>query len=176
MFEYDESIDISQQFKALLGRESNPIANMANMSSYVYHAFPSVNWAGFYLLDISGKNFDEHTAPDDIEQELVLGPFVGKPACIRIKSGKGVCGSSFKERRPVLVDNVEKFPGHIYCDPDTKSELVIPLFTDLSKEHCIGVFDMDSDIYSYFDTELQETIRYMLENLSKISSFQSLGY
>jgi GAF domain-containing protein len=176
MFEYDESIDISQQLKALLGRESNPIANMANMSSYVYHVFPSVNWAGFYLLDITSQNTNKQRSSDDSDLGLVLGPFVGKPACIRINSGKGVCGTSFMEERPILVDNVEKFPGHIYCDPDTKSELVIPLYSDLSKERCIGVFDMDSDIYSRFDIELQTTVSIMLENLTKISSFRSLGY
>ncbi|MCI8652949.1 MAG: GAF domain-containing protein [Angelakisella sp.] len=112
---------------ALLEGETDPIANMANLSALLWQAVPELNWAGFYRA---------------AGEELVLGPFQGKPACVRIPWGKGVCGTAAKEKTPQLVPDVHAFPGHIACDGASRSELVIPL---LSREGAvIGVLDLDS--------------------------------
>ncbi len=112
---------------ALLEGETDPIANMANLSALLWQAMPELNWAGFYRA---------------AGEELVLGPFQGKPACVRIPWGKGVCGTAAKEKTPQLVPDVHAFPGHIACDGASRSELVIPL---LSREGAvIGVLDLDS--------------------------------
>ncbi len=112
--------------------------NAANTGALIYHALPDLNWAGFYL---------RHGA------ELVLGPFQGKPACVRIPIGKGVCGTSAARAATVLVPDVHDFPGHIACDPDSRSELVVPLV-----EYGVvwGVLDLDSPLLSRFDDADQE--------------------
>ena len=112
--------------KALVAGERNLIANCANVASLLWHGVPRLNWAGFYLLE---KN------------ELVLGPFQGKPACTRITLGRGVCGTAAAERRTIRVPDVRLFPGHIACDGDSRAELVAPL---LSGGRLIGVLDLDS--------------------------------
>lgn len=106
--------------------EDNFIANAANTASVLYHMMPDVNWTGFYLFDGT---------------ELVLGPFHGKPACIRIALGRGVCGTAAAERRTIVVPNVEEFPGHIACDAASASEIVVPIVHDGA---LIGVLDVDS--------------------------------
>ena len=123
------------QLRSLLKDEYNFIANTANFSSLVYNALPDVNWAGFYLLQ---------------DHELILGPFQGKPACVRIPLGKGVCGFAAKQCETVIVPNVSEFPGHIACDPESKSEIVIPLFDG---ERVLGVLDLDSTSLARFDDQ-----------------------
>ena len=123
------------QLRSLLKDEYDFIANTANFSSLVYNALPDVNWAGFYLLQ---------------DHELVLGPFQGKPACVRIPLGKGVCGFAAKQCETVIVPNVSEFPGHIACDPASQSEIVIPLFDG---ERVLGVLDVDSATLGRFDDQ-----------------------
>lgn len=117
---------LCKEATALLHGERNPIANMANFSSLLYHTLPNVNWVGFYVYH---------------EEELVLGPFQGKPACIRIPLGKGVCGTAAQRRETLLVADVETFPGHIACDSDSRSEIVVPL---VARSALYGVLDIDS--------------------------------
>ena len=122
------------------------IANLANAAALLYCSLEDINWAGFYLLE---------------GNTLVLGPFGGKPACIEIPMGRGVCGSAAAEKRTLLVPNVHEFPGHIACDSASNSEIVIPLFRD---GEVIGVLDIDSPRYSRFD----ERDRIGLEEFAKI--------
>lgn len=119
--------------EALLEGEQDMIANMANMSSLLFNMMPDVNWAGFYIYK---------------EMQLVLGPFHGLPACIRIPMGKGVCGTAAVSRQTQLVMDVHDFPGHIACDGDTNSEIVIPIMVN---SKLIGVLDIDSPILKRFD-------------------------
>ena len=126
--------DLAEALNALLAGEPDRTANAANAAAAIYHSLPGLNWAGFYFLR---------------GDELVLGPFQGKPACVRIPMGKGVCGTAALERRSVLVPDVEAFPGHIACDSASRSELVIPL---LDGERLLGVLDMDSPDLARFDS------------------------
>ncbi|MDQ6653584.1 MAG: GAF domain-containing protein [Acidobacteriota bacterium] len=126
---YDE---IAEQLRSLLEGERDFTANAANFASLIFHSLPDLNWAGFYLH----KN-----------DELVLGPFQGKPACVRIEIGKGVCGTAAQQRQTILVDNVHEFPGHIACDSESNSEIVIPL---INNEQLIGVLDLDSPVFGRF--------------------------
>jgi L-methionine (R)-S-oxide reductase len=127
--------DLQSQLRALLEGETDFIANAANFSSLLYHSLPDVNWAGLYLLR---------------GDELVLGPFQGKPACVRVGIGKGVCGAAAEQRQTILVDNVHEFPGHIACDSASNSEIVVPLVV---REQLIGVLDLDSPLLARFDDE-----------------------
>jgi len=124
---------LAQELESLLAGERDPIANAANTASLIFNALPEVNWAGFYLLK---------------DGELVVGPFQGKPACVRIALGKGVCGTAAAERRTVLVPDVHAFPGHIACDEASRSEIVVPLLT---KDGLLGVLDLDSPRVARFD-------------------------
>ncbi|PTM59919.1 GAF domain-containing protein [Desmospora activa] len=124
-----------RQGQALVEGERDWLANLANAASLLYHALDRVNWAGFYLMK---------------KGELVLGPFMGLPACIRIPVGKGVCGTAVQERATQLVPDVLKFPGHIACDATTRSEIVIPLIVD---GDIIGVLDIDSPEPERFNEE-----------------------
>lgn len=123
------------QLKALMEDEPNAIANLANASALLKFSLPDTNWAGFYLFD--GK-------------ELVLGPFQGLPACIRIPLGRGVCGTAAAERRTLVVDDVHAFPGHIACDAASNSEIVVPL---IKEDRLLGVLDIDSPLKHRFDDE-----------------------
>ncbi|WP_433715119.1 GAF domain-containing protein [Nocardia sp. CA-084685] len=132
--------DRSEQYRQLLAQagalvagETDRIANAANLAALVFHALTEVNWVGFYFYD---------------GQELVVGPFQGKPACVRIAIGKGVCGTAAEVRETQLVPDVHAFPGHIACDADTHSEIVIPLVRD---NILVGVFDLDSPRPNRFD-------------------------
>jgi L-methionine (R)-S-oxide reductase len=118
--------ELARDLQALLAGERDLIANAANTAALIYSALPDLNWAGFYLYK-SG--------------ELVLGPFQGKPACVRIALGKGVCGAAAARRETVLVEDVHQFPGHIACDSASNSEIVIPL---LRGAELLGVLDLDS--------------------------------
>src|ERR1700746_2382596 len=126
--------ELAQQLAALIAGEPDLIANTANMAALIYHSLPDLNWAGFYFADG--------------EKELVLGPFQGKPACMRIAWGQGVCGTAAARRETILVPDVHEFPGHIACDPDSRSELVVPL---LQGERVLGVIDLDSPLRGRFD-------------------------
>ena len=125
------------QARALVHGESDRIANAANLSALVYHALPQLNWVGFYFFDGT---------------ELVVGPFQGLPACVRIPLGKGVCGAAASTGQTQRVEDVDAFPGHIACDSASRSELVVPL---LHGDQLIGVFDIDSPVTSRFDADDQ---------------------
>jgi L-methionine (R)-S-oxide reductase len=136
---------LEADLRALLHGEHDLIANAANMSSLMYHTLPDLNWAGVYLLKPG-----EQDQPDKRGQpaELVLGPFQGKPACVRIAIGKGVCGTAAARRATIVVPDVHAFPGHIACDSASRSELVVPL---IKGEQLLGVLDLDSPTPSRFD-------------------------
>ena len=123
--------------RALLEGESDPLANAANAAAALFYSLPDLNWAGFYVL--RGR-------------ELVLGPFQGKPACIRIPLGRGVCGTAAAGRRSILVPDVVAFPGHIACDAASRAELVVPILEDGT---LCGVLDLDSPLPGRFDAEDQ---------------------
>ena len=125
------------QARALLHGERDRIANAANLSALVYHALPDLNWVGFYFFDGT---------------ELVVGPFQGLPACVRIPLDKGVCGAAARTRRTQRVEDVAAFPGHVACDSASRSELVVPLFRG---DVLVGVFDLDSPRLARFDAEDQ---------------------
>ena len=125
--------DLEAQARALLEGERDRTANAANLASLIYHTLPDLNWAGFYWLK---------------QGELVLGPFQGKPACVRIALGKGVCGTAARERRAIVVQDVNAFPGHIACDSASASEVVVPV---IAAGGVIGVLDLDSPRRGRFD-------------------------
>jgi L-methionine (R)-S-oxide reductase len=125
--------DLAAQLTALLAGEADRVANAANMAALIYHGLPDLNWAGFYFRRGG---------------ELVLGPFQGKPACVRIPIGKGVCGTAAARGASVLAPDVHEFPGHIACDPVSRSELVVPLIEDSKVS---GVLDLDSPLLARFD-------------------------
>ncbi|GHE29743.1 GAF domain-containing protein [Vulcaniibacterium thermophilum] len=127
-----------QQARALMHGERDRIANAANLSALVYHALPDLNWVGFYFFD---------------GRELVVGPFQGLPACVRIPLDKGVCGAAASSRRTQRVADVHAFPGHIACDSASNSELVVPLLA--ADGTLIGVFDLDSPKFDRFDGDDQ---------------------
>ena len=145
--------DLAQQLEALLHGETDAIANAANTASLIFTTLPDLNWAGFYFL----------RQPD----ELVLGPFQGKPACVRIAVGRGVCGAAVKERRSMLIEDVHAFADHIACDAASRSELVVPLFRG---EEVIGVLDLDAPIQSRFDADDQRGIEAIASIYMKASS------
>lgn len=126
-----------QQAQGLLHGEPDRIANAANLAALVYHALPTLNWVGFYFYD---------------GNELVVGPFQGQPACVRIALGRGVCGTAAATRQTQRVADVDAFPGHIPCDSASRSELVVPLFKG---DTLVGVFDFDSPELDRFDAEDQ---------------------
>ena len=139
--------DLRSQLQGLLAGETDAIANTANFSSLVFNTMPGLNWAGFYFLK---------------GDELVLGPFQGKPACIRIKKGRGVCGSTVEKGEPIVVADVHAFPGHIACDVNSRSELVVPVFAHGA---IYGVFDLDSPLPNRFDEVDSEGIQSLVRLL-----------
>jgi L-methionine (R)-S-oxide reductase len=140
---YDQ---LAAQLSSLLEGERDLIANAANFSSLVFQSLPDLNWAGFYFAK---------------DGELVLGPFQGKPACVRIRVGQGVCGAGAAKCETVIVPNVHEFPGHIACDSASNSEIVVPLMKD---SRLIGVLDLDSPLMGRFDATDAEG----LEKLTRI--------
>ena len=145
---YDQ---LAAQLSSLLAGERDLIANAANFSSLIFHGLPDLNWTGFYFTR---------------DDELVLGPFQGQPACVRIKFGQGVCGRSAADRQTVMVPNVHEFPGHIACDSASNSEIVVPLIKD---GRLIGVLDLDSPLIGRFDQDdavgLARLIKIFLESI-----------
>ena len=142
---YDQ---LAAQLGSLLAGERDLIANAANFSSLIFHSLPDLNWVGFYFAK---------------DGELVLGPFQGQPACVRIRVGQGVCGTAAARCATTIVPNVHEFPGHIACDSASNSEIVIPL---IKNDELIGVLDLDSPSPARFDEEdaagLEEMVRILL--------------
>ncbi|NTW95448.1 MAG: GAF domain-containing protein [Erysipelotrichaceae bacterium] len=134
------------QASSLIETEKDEIANMANLSALIFHSIPKLNWAGFYIYK---------------DRELVLGPFQGQVACVRLQLHKGVCGTSAAERRTINVPNVHVFEGHVACDSASNSEVVVPIIIN---DELYGVLDVDSPIYDRFDPEL---IKFM-EDIVKV--------
>ena len=146
---YDQ---LAAQLSSLLAGERDLIANAANFSSLIFHSLPDLNWAGFYF---------------EKDGELVLGPFQGKPACVRIRVGQGVCGAGAAKCETVIVPNVHEFPGHIACDSASNSEIVVPLMKDA---RLIGVLDLDSPSQARFDQDdargLEDLVRILLSSVN----------
>lgn len=144
---------LKNELFSLVEGEKNLIANLANISSWIHHSMPDLNWSGFYLWS-------------DEDKELVLGPFQGKPACIRIKPERGVCGASYRDNKVMRVDDVHAFAGHIACDSASRSELVIPL---VKNNKVIGVLDLDSPKVARFsardEKELSEIINQLTQKI-----------
>lgn len=130
------------QLKALIEDEPNWIANLSNASALLNDILDDINWVGFYLWD-------------EADEELILGPFQGKVACIRIDNGSGVCGTAFEKQETILVPDVNDFPGHIVCDAASQSEIVVPLMKD---GKAIGVLDIDAPVKNRFDDEEKELL------------------
>ena len=137
------------QVRALTEGVPHVISNLANTSAAIWQEMENINWAGFYLLE-QGK--------------LVLGPFQGKPACIEIPIGKGVCGAAVKEEKTILVEDVHAFPGHIACDSASNSEIVVPIFKN---ETIYGVLDIDSPYVARFTEEDQRGLEQLVRELEK---------
>lgn len=146
---YDQ---LAAQLSSLLAGERDLTANSANFSSLIYHSLPELNWAGFYFVK---------------DDELVLGPFQGQPACVRIRIGQGVCGAGAARCETVIVPNVHEFPGHIACDSASQSEIVVPL---MKGSQLLGVLDLDSPRPSRFDREdaagLETLVRILLSSVN----------
>jgi L-methionine (R)-S-oxide reductase len=124
---------LANELAGLLAEERNPIANAANTAALLYHRLPQVNWAGFYFRH---------------EDQLVLGPFQGRPACVRIALGRGVCGTAAARGQTIVVPDVHEFPGHIACDIASQAEVVVPIFRNA---RLVGLLDLDSPVRHRFD-------------------------
>src|SRR6267154_1973279 len=131
---------LADELKGLLAGEQDLVANAANTAALLFDALPDINWAGFYFL----------RAREGLESELVVGPFQGKPACVRIPLGKGVCGTAAATRKTIVVRDVHEVHGHIACDAASNSEIVVPL---IKGDTLLGVLDLDSPIDGRFDSE-----------------------
>ena len=149
--------ELRAQLEALIGDERDAIANLANAASLIWHTVPDLNWAGFYL-----RRGD---------RELVLGPFQGKPACVRIAVGRGVCGTAVANEASVLVDDVHQFPGHIACDGASRSELVVPIRHGV---RVIGVLDLDSPLSSRFTPADQAGFEALVDLLAEKTDLDSV--
>lgn len=140
-----------KQLKSLLSKNERLITNLSNLTAALKQTFDKISWVGFYLYD---------------GEILYLGPFQGKVACTKIQIGKGVCGTAAAKGETIIVQDVNKFPGHIFCDPDSKSEIVVPMFKN---NKLIGVLDVDSDSYnSFHETDkkyLEEIVKFLTEEI-----------
>ncbi len=142
-----------EQTALLLSDEQDSLANSANLSSLIFHTLPEINWAGFYWLKAG---------------ELVLGAFQGKPACVRIQVGRGVCGTAAETRQTLVIENVHDFPGHIACDSASNSEIVLPL---LKNGELLGVLDVDSPVLNRFDETDKKGLEQVVQTLLKLTDF-----
>lgn len=142
---------LTKQLDALLSDEPNLYANLSNASALLNQFFDRINWIGFYLME---------------DGELVLGPFQGLPACVRIQVGKGVCGTAVEQKSSIIVPDVEKFPGHIVCDAASRSEIVIPI---IKENEVIGVLDIDSPELNRFSDEdrigLEKVVQVLVKHI-----------
>ncbi len=150
----DASLDeqyqlLVKQIKSLLNKEDNLITNLSNFTAALKQTFSKISWVGFYLFDGS---------------KLYLGPFQGKVACTEIKIGSGVCGTSAKKRETIIVENVDEFPGHIACDVESKSEIVVPIVKD---GNLFGVLDLDSTEFGSFNSIDKKYLEELVTFLSK---------
>jgi L-methionine (R)-S-oxide reductase len=148
--------DLARSLAALLEGEPDALANLANASALLAEGIPRINWCGFYFLR---------------GEELVLGPFQGKPACVRIAPGKGVCGTAAQRRETVVVPDVLAFPGHIACDPASRSEIVVPIVVDGA---LVGVLDVDAPEPNRFDEEDRKGLEEFVRTLSPRVDWHSL--
>jgi GAF domain-containing protein len=148
---------LNKKLAALLAGERDFIANAANTAALIWHSLPDLNWSGFYRL---------------VEGALVLGPFQGRPPCVRITLGKGVCGNAAARRETVLVPNIRKFPGHIVCDSASNSEIVVPL---IKEDRLLGVLDIDSPKLGRFDAADQAGLERRADETSRSSWSRGLG-
>jgi L-methionine (R)-S-oxide reductase len=149
--------ELNAQLAALFEDERDGLANAANLSALLYEALPDLNWAGFYFLRGT---------------ELVLGPFQGKVACVRIALGRGVCGTAARDRKTLVVPDVHAFPGHIACDSASRSEIVVPL---IHAEQLLGVLDLDSPVEARFDQDDADGLATAVELLLRHSDLSRLG-
>ena len=149
--------ELQRGLAGLFTDERDAIANTANFAALVFALLPDLNWAGFYFLR---------------GEQLVLGPFQGRPACVRIAPGHGVCGTAAQRRTSVLVPDVHAFPGHIACDAASRSELVVPL---IDAGRLLGVFDLDSPLPGRFDAEDQAGIEAAVRTLLEATSFAGVA-
>lgn len=138
-----------KQIKSLLRKEDNLITNLSNFTAALKQTFTKISWVGFYLFDGT---------------KLYLGPFQGKVACTEIQIGSGVCGTSAKERKTIIVDDVDNFPGHIACDVESRSEIVVPIFKE---DKLFGVLDLDSTTYNSFNETDKKYLEELVNFLSK---------
>ena len=147
--------ELETSLRALLEGEHDLVPNAANLAALLFWSLPQLNWAGFYLVDPR-------------RGDLLLGPFQGKPACVRIPIGRGVCGTAAARRETVVVPDVHAFPGHIACDSASNSEIVVPV---IRGDRLIGVLDLDSPVHGRFDSEdaagLEQLVRVFVESLSE---------
>ncbi len=150
----EKYIELYKKLRNLLNKNENLISNLANFTALLKQTFEKISWIGFYLFD--GK-------------ELYLGPFQGKVACTIIRIGKGVCGTSAQKKETIIVPDVNQFPGHIFCDPDSKSEIVVPV---LKNDKLFGVLDLDSGSFNSFDETdknyLEDFVQFLSEEIIKI--------
>jgi L-methionine (R)-S-oxide reductase len=149
-------IEANGQLAALFSGERNGLANSANMCALLYQMLPDVNWVGFYFLQGA---------------DLVLGPFQGKVACVRIAMGRGVCGTAAERREILVVPDVNEFPGHIACDAASRSEIVVPL---IQRGRVLGVLDLDSPELARFDAEDRDGLKASVDLLLKSSELNTL--
>jgi L-methionine (R)-S-oxide reductase len=149
--------ELRQQLEGLVQGERDALPNCANAAALLYHTLPDINWAGFYFLR---------------HGELVLGPFQGNAACVRIELGKGVCGTAAQRRETLVVADVHAFPGHIACDAASRSEIVVPL---IQSGRLLGVLDIDSPLPDRFDPEYAQGLETLLRVLLKDSNFGGLA-
>lgn len=156
MFVVDKSVSIVSIAESLVAGERNFIANASNLSSLIYNYYEDLNWVGLYMLN---------------GDELVLSTFQGKPACLRIKIGRGVCGACAEINKPLIVHNVEEFPGHIACDSASKSEMVVPI---IYKNNFIGLFDLDSPVYDRFTEEMLIEIESIIKTILQYSDIDNI--
>ena len=138
---------LKQQLQGLIDNETDAVANLANVAALLWQEVPKINWVGFYLLK---------------QEQLVLGPFQGKPACSRIPVGEGVCGTAAVMGRTIVVADVHQFPGHIACDLASKSEIVVPLWRD---GQLLGLLDIDSPVVDHFDYVDQQGLEELMQTL-----------
>ncbi|OHB67334.1 MAG: hypothetical protein A2V70_00160 [Planctomycetes bacterium RBG_13_63_9] len=148
---------LAQELLSLVEGERDFIANAANLAALLFYGLPEVNWVGFYLLR---------------QDELVLGPFQGRPACVRIPLGKGVCGTAAQRRETILVEDVHEFPGHITCDCASNSEIVVPI---VDVDCLIGVLDVDSPLLGRFDGDDRLGLESLVETLVGSTDFGDWG-
>ena len=141
---------LAKQLESLIAVETDPIANMANCAALIFHSLPDLNWAGFYL--VKGG-------------ELVLGPFQGRPACVRIPLGRGVCGKAAQQRATFRVADVNAFNDHIACDTASRSEVVVPLVSS-DRQFLLGVLDIDSPSLNRFDEDDEAGLRQIAQLIS----------